>query len=170
MVKVTSPEEFGRLNAEIERLQKALATERGLRTEAEDAAKKAAEAQGTQGFVLQSGMMEVPTGELIKVKRLKEYKIRGYTDDRRPIYEPVFHDVEVPTYFYKIDLPASGGEGINIGGNWFYHGQSYKMDLDLLRTMKDIVHRSWVHEGNIKGNNENVFRKPENRTLRGARA
>jgi len=170
MAKITPPEEVSRLNAEIERLKKALATAQGETTEAQRAAKEAVEAQAQSNLIMQGEIREVPTGKKVTVQRLKEYKVRGYTDDNRALREPVFHGVELPTYFYKIDLPASGGEGVNIGGQWYYHGQSYEIDIDLLRTLKDIVHRAWVHEATIHGNNENIFRKSENRVVRGARA
>src|SRR3990167_1815598 len=170
MPKITPPEEVGRLNAEIERLKKALAAAQDETTEAQKTAKEAVDAQRQSNLIMQGEIREVPTGKKVTVQRLKEYKVRGYTDDNRPQREPVFHGVELPTYFYKIDLPASGGEGINIGGQWYYHGQSYEIDIDLLRTLKDIVHRAWVHEATIHGNNENIFRKSENRVVRGARA
>jgi len=170
MAKITPPEEVGRLTAEIERLKKALAASQEKTTEAEKTAKEAVAAQGQMNLVMQSEIREVPTGKKVMVQRLKEYKVRGYTDDNRPIRQPVFHEVELPTYFYKIDLPASGGDGVNIGGEWYYQGQPYEVDIDLLRTLKDIVHRAWAHEGTIKGNNENIFRRPENRVLRGVRA
>jgi hypothetical protein len=121
-----------------------------------------------EGFsVLQREITEIPTGEKIAVKRIKSYDIASYRDDGRPVYRPVFHEVEVPTYRYRVDLPASGGQGVRINDTWYYQDETYTLDLDVLRTVKDIVHRAWAHEATIKGNNENVFRRPRAQTLSG---
>jgi hypothetical protein len=70
-------------------------------------------------------------------------------------------------WFYKINLPSSGGWDVSINGTRFYHGQQYKIGTDTLRTLKEIVHRSWQHENAIMGNNENFYRRPQERVLRG---
>ena len=70
-------------------------------------------------------------------------------------------------WFYKIDLPPSGGIDIRINGVAYYHGEQYKVGTDVLRTLKDIVHRSWAHEQSIHGTNENFYRQPKNQVLRG---
>lgn len=163
MAKVTSPEDVAKLNAEIERLTKQLAEKDGA---LETARKEATNAQALASLQ-QREIEEVPTGKTIKVPRCVKYKTAGYRDDGRPVREPVFEEVEVPTYFYRIDLPPSGGTGIKINGEEFMHGQTYTFDLDLLRAIKDIVHRSWAHEQQIKGSNENFYRKPSHTVLRG---
>lgn len=66
-----------------------------------------------------------------------------------------------PLYAYRIDLPASGGEFIRINGQALYHGSTYTFDIDMLRTIKEIVARSWAHEKTIMGDNENAYRKPK---------
>lgn len=70
-------------------------------------------------------------------------------------------------YHYRIDLPASGGFEIKINGMAFYHGEQYKVTDKTLATLKDIVARSWGHEAQINGSNENAYRKPTNRTFSG---
>ena len=70
-------------------------------------------------------------------------------------------------WYYKIDLPPIGGTEIKINGEPLYHGTVYKLDLYLLRSIKEIVARAWGHENNIRGSNENAYRQPSNRTLRG---
>lgn len=72
-------------------------------------------------------------------------------------------------WFYKIDLPPSGGIEVKINGVPYYHGEQYKINTDTLRTIKDIVFRCWKHEGDIHGNNENFYRQPKNAVLRGQR-
>jgi hypothetical protein len=72
-------------------------------------------------------------------------------------------------WFYKIDLPPSGGIEIKLNGIAYYHGEQYKVDTDTLRTLKDIVFRCWKHEGDIHGSNENFYRRPQERVLRGTR-
>jgi hypothetical protein len=73
-------------------------------------------------------------------------------------------------YRYRIELPPSGGLDVRINGVPYYHGQEYSIDLDTLRTIKDVVHRSWAHEASIRGSNENFYRQPANVVLRGGEA
>lgn len=70
-------------------------------------------------------------------------------------------------WFYRIDLSPSGGTEIKINGFPYYHGQTYKFDTDTLRSIKEIVARTWDHENNIMGANENMYRREQNRVLRG---
>ena len=70
-------------------------------------------------------------------------------------------------WYYKIDLPPSGGIDIKINGTCFYHGEQYKIHTDTLVALKDIVFRTWQHEQSIHGSNENFYRRPTERTLRG---
>jgi hypothetical protein len=74
-----------------------------------------------------------------------------------------------PSYFYRIDLPPSGGQHIVINGVMFYHGEQYKVRVSTLRTMKEIVFRGWQHEASIRGSNENFYRAPQERRI-GSRA
>lgn len=70
-------------------------------------------------------------------------------------------------YKYKIDLPPSGGLDIKINGMPYYHGETYTFAIDLLRTIKEIVQRTWGHEQSIQGSNENFYRKQLNRSIGG---
>jgi len=65
----------------------------------------------------------------------------------------------VDEYFYKIDLPPVGGEGIRINGTLLYHGQVVRCDARTLSTLKDIVYRNWKHDRDIHGTDENFYRK-----------
>jgi hypothetical protein len=68
---------------------------------------------------------------------------------------------------YKIDLSPSGGVDVRINGVPYYHGEVYTFDTPTLRTVKEIVQRTWDHERNIHGNNENMYRREMNVTLSG---
>jgi hypothetical protein len=83
----------------------------------------------------------------------------GYKDDGREILKPVFRVIEVPTYFYKINMPPCGGEDCKQNGISLYHGAVYELDLDTLRTVKEWVYRLWDHDRNTSGSNENFYRK-----------
>lgn len=162
--KITPPEDVKKLQDEVARLTKALDEKNAALATADELLQKSAEQQLAS---MQTDVREIPTGKTVTVQRAKKYKTVGYKEDGRAIKEPVFEDVELPTFHYRIDLPPSGGTEISINGVAFYHGEVYVVDLDLLRDLKDKVARSWVHEATIKGSNENVFRRPQNVTLRG---
>lgn len=133
---------------EVERLQQALAE----KTEEVSEAKKAA-------AIFQSSEEEVPTGNSVDVVRCKGYKNAGYHEDGRVILRPDWHTVKEPTYWYTIDMPAVGGTDIKLNGREFYHGQTYEVTVDELRTLKDIVHRLWAHERSLHEDNEKVYRQ-----------
>lgn len=153
------------LQERIAALEAQLAEANANRTETERLALAQAE---SQGLLMQSQIVEVPTGKVAKVKKLLQYKVVGHKDDGRDILRPVFADEEVPTFFYKIDLPPSGGVSVGINGQQFYHGRTYEFDLHTLRSVKDIIARSWAHENSIRGSNENAYRRPHERRLSGA--
>jgi hypothetical protein len=95
---------------------------------------------------------------MVKVKRLLKYEVKGYKEDGREILKPEFQVVEIPSYFYKIDIPPVGGEGLTVNGIMLQHGAVYEFDLDSLRSVKEMVARLWQHERNISGSNENFYR------------
>jgi len=134
------------------------------RTASEQTALELAESQGN-GLMQQTTIQEIPTGKKMKVQRLDHYETTGYKDDGRPILKAKWKTEEVPTFFYKIDLPPVGGLGLTINGLPLYHGTVYEFDLDSLRMVKDLVHKSWKHDADIHGTDENVYRKPENRQI-----
>ena len=70
-------------------------------------------------------------------------------------------------WWYRIDLAPCGGTEIKINGFPYFHGQTYKLTTDMLRSIKEIVSRTWDHENNINGVNENIFKQAQNRVLRG---
>lgn len=155
-VKHVSPDDYQKLVNEIGDLKAQLAGEQVKRSEAENSALKMAE---SQGMLMQREITEVPTGRTKKVRRCNEYKTVGYKDDGREIPKPVWHSIDMPTYFYKIDLPPVGGEAVSINGRKFYHGAVYEFDEDELRSIKDIVFKCWKHDSDIHGSDENFYRK-----------
>jgi hypothetical protein len=157
--KVTSTEDVATLQAQIAALTKKLEEQGGELAVAKDAARAAADAQGGLPY-MQATVEEQATGRSITVKRAKNPWVKDAA-------KLEFETVEMPTYYYKIELPPSGGTDLKINGSAFYHGQVYEFSVDDLRMMKDMVARSWGHEANIKGSNENIFRRPQNRVLSG---
>ena len=71
-------------------------------------------------------------------------------------------------WWYRIDLAPCGGTEVRINGVPYYHGSTYEFETDLLRSIKEIVARTWDHENNIMGANENVYKVAQDRILRGA--
>lgn len=151
-----------KLQAEVRDLQSQLEGERTKRTEAEAAALLAAE---SQGMLMQREIREIPTGRTRTVQRAKGYKVVGHKDSGVPIMAPVWHDVELPTFYYKIDLPPCGGVDYKINGEAAYHGSTYELDIDTLRTVKDIVYRCWKHDADIHGSDENAYRPKKNNVV-----
>ena len=152
----TSASEVEALKAQIAELNRQIAEKDGKLSAADEAARLAAESQGVP--FMQSVIVEVPTGRKVKVQHAVNPWVR-----KSDLLK--FEEIEVPTYYYKIDLPPSGGVDLKINGESKYHGVTYEFTLDELRTVKDMVARSWGHEANIKGSNENIFRRPQNRVL-----
>lgn len=71
---------------------------------------------------------------------------------------------------YTIDLALNGGPGIKINGIWYYHGQTYTLTTDQLRTIKDMVFRTHVHEMNVFGHTkDNFYRQQSNRSITNGR-
>lgn len=146
---------YEELKAEIDRLTSALAASA---TQVSEAQKRAA--------IFQSNEEEVPTGNTVEVTRCKGYKGVGFHDDGREILKPEWHKVVEPTYWYTIDMPPVGGTDIKLNGREFYHGQTYEVTVDELRTLKDVCARLWAHERSIHEDNTEIFRKSYNEKLR----
>lgn len=172
-IQNVTPEDVKRILAENARLTQELADQTAARTEAEQKLVDQAASQ-----LAQTDIREVPTGRTVNMRMLDAayvdkhddgthtgapngYRIVGYKDDAggRPILKPVFKSVKVPTFYYRIDLPPSGGEALKLNGVPYYHGTIGEFDLHTLRTVKEIVYRGWDHERNISGSNENVYRE-----------
>lgn len=160
----TPPDAVERLLRENAELKAQLAVANTARGAAEQAALDAAQAQGS---LLQPGIQEVPSGKSITVKRLDFYKVVGHGDGGREIRRPVFKDVQLPTFFYKIDIPPVGGTDCKINEIPYYHGTVYELDIDTLRTVKEMVYRLWDHDRNIHGSDENAYRQQKSPRISG---
>lgn len=163
-VKAVSDDDRHEMRARIADLEAKLAASEAARSDSEKLALAAAEAQSG---LMQRDIQEVPTGKTVQVQRLKHYKVVGHKDDGREILKPVMQTMSLPTFFYKIDMPPCGGTDLKLNGNPFYHGAVYEMDIDTLRTVKDIVYRTWKHDSDIHGSDENFYRKQSRPTLNG---
>ena len=144
-----------RLLDEIKALKAKLGISESARTEAEQRAISAAESQ-----FMDDANEEQPTGKFVTVKRcLNRYKVVGHKDDGREILKPIFEDVKLPTFAYRINMPPVGGNDLKINEVPFYHGAVYILDIETLRTVKEMVFRLWDHDKNIHGSDENAYRQ-----------
>lgn len=80
------------------------------------------------------------------------------------------NDAGDDTWWYRIDLAPCGGTELKINGVPYYHGSTYQFTTDTLRSVKEIVARTWAHENAINGANENPYKQAQNRILGGTRA
>lgn len=99
---------------------------------------------------------DAATGRSIKVKRCLN---PAEPESKKQIWD----DVEVPTFMYRVELPAGAGIHLTRNGVHYYHGQEYELDYYTLVDVKSMVARTWDHEKSIHGDNENAYRKQTNR-------
>jgi len=156
---MATQKEIQELQDEVARLQAALLEEQGARSAAEEAARATAAASP----YIHATAEEEPTGRTIKMEVCLNPAVRDASKLK-------YHEVEVPTYFYTIQLPAAAGLSLSTNGVEYYHGQTYEFDPLMLAEMKSRVARCWDHEKSIHGDNENAYRKPMNKSLISAAA
>ena len=138
-----------KLLAEIEELRKKLGDAIHAKTQAEEMAAATAAASTFTG-----SSEEQPTGRTVTIRvcinpaEKKEEKLK-------------WKDLDVPTYFYAINLPLSA-PNLATNGVEYYHGQTYEVDQYTLADLKSRVARCWDHEKSIHSENENAYRRPTN--------
>ena len=162
-IKNVKPQDVKKLLAEIDELRAKLELSEAQRTEVE----KAALAQAESTPMMGGAQQEIPTGKTVPLQRCAKYKVVGYKEDGREIRKPVFEAVDVPTFYYKIDLPEVGGIDLKTNGIPLMHGQVVELDLDSLRSVKERVFRLWQHQASLQHSNENAYRKPVNAVFAG---
>ena len=136
------------LLAEIATLKKQLAVAELAKTDAQEMASSIAAASSFIG-----NSEEQPTGKTVTL----EVCINPGVHDEK---KQVFKDIEYPTFYYHIDLPAGAGVSLMTNGVAYYHGQTYEVDQSTLADLKSRVARCWDHEKSIHSENENAYRKP----------
>jgi len=139
------------LQAEIARLSAALSESDSKLSDAEKMAH--AMAAASRFMVNYSG--EQATGKTVTLNVCLNPDCRDKTKLK-------WKEVEYPTYFYAIQLPAGAGISLTTNGVEYYHGETYEFDSITLAEMKSRVARCWDHEKSIHGDNENAYRKPTN--------
>lgn len=153
-----SPGRVSELEAEIKRLKEIIGVKDQALNEAQRDALAAAE---SQGMLTQDQIVEVPSKKTARIMVLDRYEVKGYKDDGREILKPIFKPKMVPTYFYKVMLAPNGGMDMKMNGVELFHGGTYEMDIDTLRSVKEIVYRGWKHEREFRGTDENFYRKQD---------
>ena len=143
--KKMTPEE---MEQEIRRLQKELGVETTKRNEAEQIAVAL-----TQASQFGGESEEQPTGKTVKQNVCLNPWERK--EDKQK-----FKEIDVPTYFYTIELPAAAGLSLVTNGVDYFHGKTYEVTPDMLADLKSRVARCWDHEKSIHSDNENAYRKP----------
>lgn len=149
MTKLTKDEELAALRADVVRLQAALGA---AETQNEEAAKRAMYFKGDDG--------EEPTGKKVTIRKAMKPWAKNEDDQD-------WQEVEVPTFYFKVDMPPVGGVDIKIDGESLQHGLTYEFTLDRLRLIKSIVYKLREHEAMIHGSDENVYRPKVNARFSG---
>jgi hypothetical protein len=120
-------------------------------------------AQAEEGVVSLMGrhVQEQPLG-----KRKVKVKIYDHKASKKSGIAEYREEEQTLEFFrYLVDLPPIGGDGVRMGPHFFQHGDTVEIDLNTLRSLKEIVARAWFHEGQVKGNDENKFRQKQNLTI-----
>lgn len=146
------------LQAQVESLQKKLDVETKARTSAEEMAMSVAQAGQYIGHT-----EEQPSGNTVKINKCANPWVKDEKEQK-------WVEIDVPTYFYNIQLPAGAGVSLSTNGVEYYHGQTYEVDMYTLADLKSRVARCWEHEKQIHSDNENAYRKPTNTHLMTAAA
>ena len=141
------------LLAQIAELKAKLDESEKAKTEAQEMASSIAAASSFIG-----NSEEQPTGNTVLINVCLN---PGEKDERKQ----KFKDVEFPTFYYTIDIPAGAGTNLMTNGLAYYHGQTYEVDQATLVDLKSRVARCWDHEKSIHSENENAYRKPTNKHL-----
>lgn len=156
MARMTD-EEVSKMQQEVADLKLALAKSDLARTEAEEQARALSEFGRYTGDA-----EEQPTGKTTVIQVCSNPWERKEAKQK-------FKDVEVPTFFYTVNLPK-GAWSLARNGFEYCHGQTYELDINTLRDLKSGVWGCWKHEYDIHGSNENEYRAPAPINLRGAHA
>ena len=135
------------LLAEIASLKAKLADETKAKTEAQDMATSIAAASAFMG-----NSEEQPTGNMITLNVCLNPGVKKESQQK-------WKEVEVPTFYYTLDLPLAAGASLMTNGMEYFHGQTYEFDADTLRDMKSRVARCWDHERSIHSENEGAYRQ-----------
>ena len=139
------------LQSQIAALQAQLLQEQEARSVAESNALATADA----GIYI-GNSEEQPTGKTVKIEKC----VNPWERDEK---KQKFVELDVPTYFYQIQLPTGAGVSLSTNSEEYYHGQTYEVDLYTLTDLKSRVARCWDHEKSIHGDNENAYRRPTNK-------
>ena len=137
---LSKEEQIAALRAEIDRLNGALVIEQQKN---EDAQRRAA--------FFSTTVEEIPTGRFVT----RKMALRPWEKDED---DQQWGEYKVPTFMYKIDMPAVGGVDLKLNGEPYQHGQVYELDLYQLRAVKEIIFRLQAHEASIHGNDDDVYR------------
>jgi hypothetical protein len=141
------------LLAQIAELKGQLAESEKAKTEAQEMATSIAAASSFMGTA-----EEQPTGNIITINVCLN---PGEKDEKKQ----KFKDVDFPTFYYTIDIPAGAGVSLMTNGTAYYHGQTYEVDQATLVDLKSRVARCWDHEKSIHSENANAYRKPSAKHL-----
>lgn len=94
----------------------------------------------------------------------REVPMKTYDHKKKEYVDGVTH---IDMFEYLVDLAPNQGTEIKINGIPFNHGYPVEVDVNTLRTLKDMIARGWWHESQINGNQEAKFRRPNAMVLSG---
>jgi hypothetical protein len=124
-----------------------------------------------------TGNLEVPSPELTEAEKralyqealevvAKEAKAKR-SEELLEEYKKIARRELIPEEELEpvlIDL-AGHSTKISLDGKQFFHGVTYYFSKAQAATVREIMHRGWKHEAEIKGANSNAYRKPNSINL-----
>jgi hypothetical protein len=124
-----------------------------------------------------AGNIEVPSVELTEVEKraLYEEALKAVAEEAKAKrseelleeYKKLARRELIPEEELEpllIDL-AGHSSKITLDGKQYFHGVTYYFSRAQAATIREIMHRGWKHEAEIKGANANAYRKPNSINL-----
>jgi len=123
------------------------------------------------------GNLEVPSPELTEAEKRALYQeaLKAVAEEAKTKkseelleeYKKIARRELIPEEALEPILMDLAGHStkITVDGTQYFHGVTYYFSRAQAATIREIMHRGWKHEAEIKGANSNAYRKPNSINL-----